>query len=135
MSQRNAEAMRGALDAWNRGDWDGWKGVAHPDVEWSSAIVRRFEGREVTYHGHAGLRQFWDEWHSVWDLKIEVAEIRDLGDTAIALGRIRTHGKGSGVDLDSPAAWVAEFDGDGLVVRMRAYLDTDEALEAVGLSE
>jgi ketosteroid isomerase-like protein len=135
VSRENAEAMRRALDAWNRGDGDAWLERVHPDVEWSSAIAREVEGRDKTYRGRAGMLEFWDEWRSVWDLTIEVAEVRDLGDTVIALGRIRTHGKGSGVDLDSPAAYVGEFDADGLLIRIRAYLDQDEALAAVGLRE
>ena len=135
MSQENVEAMRKALDAWNRGDLEGWLEPTHPEVVWSSAIARSIEGREATYHGHAGMRRFWAEWRAVWDLTIEVEEIRDLGDTLVALGRMRTHGKGSGVDLDSPVAYVAELDGDGLAVRVQAYLDTAEALKAVGLSE
>jgi ketosteroid isomerase-like protein len=135
MSRENVEAMRKALDAWNRGDADGWLESAHPEVEWSSAIARGVEGGETLYRGHAGMRDFWDEWRSVWDLTIEVAEIRDLGDTVLTIGRIRTHGKGSGVDLDSPVAYVAELDGDGLLVKLRAYLDPSEALAAVGLRE
>jgi ketosteroid isomerase-like protein len=133
MSRENVEAMRKALDAWNRGDADGWLESVHPDVEWSSAIARRVEGSETVYRGHAEMRDFWDEWRSVWDLTIDIAEIRDLGDTVITIGHIRTHGKGSGVDLDSPVAYVAELDREGLVVKLRAYLDPSEALAAVGL--
>jgi ketosteroid isomerase-like protein len=65
---------------------------------------------------------------------IEASEIRDLGDTVLILGRIRTHGKASGIDFEGPVAYVIEFDGD-LIRTMRAYLDPTEALEAVGLSE
>jgi ketosteroid isomerase-like protein len=70
----------------------------------------------------------------VWDLTIEVSEIRDLGDTVVTLGRIRTRGKASGIDLERPAAYVGEFEG-GLIRRLRAYQDQNQALEAVGLPE
>jgi ketosteroid isomerase-like protein len=77
------------------------------------------------------MRQFWDEWHSVWDLSIEISEFRDLGDTVVALGRMRVRGKASGIDLEGPVAYVAEYEG-GLVRELRAYLDPNEVLEAVG---
>jgi ketosteroid isomerase-like protein len=80
------------------------------------------------------MRRFWEEWHSVWDLAIDVSEIRDLGDTVLALGRIRARGKTSGVDLDEAVGYVFEFD-EGLIRKSRAYLDPSEALEAAGLSE
>ena len=30
-----------------------------------------------------------EAWHSVWDVTIDVDEIRDLGDTVLALGRVQ----------------------------------------------
>jgi ketosteroid isomerase-like protein len=126
--------VRRALDAWNRGDLDGWMEPSHPEVEFFSAVASGVEGPESVYRGPAELRRFWDERHSVWDLTIELSEIRDLGDTVLALGRIRTRGVASGVDLESPVGYVFEFDG-GLVRTMRAYLDPGLALEAVGLRE
>ena len=134
MSQENVDAARRGLDCWNRGDVDAWLESCHPEIEWVSEISRRIEGTERVYRGPAELRRFWDDWHSVWDLTVEVSEIRDLGDTVVILGRIRTRGEGSGIDLEGPVAYVNDFDG-GLVRKMRSYLDHAEALEAVGLSE
>jgi hypothetical protein len=47
-------------------------------------------------------------WHALWDVTIEVTEVRHLGDTVLALARLRTHGEVSGVDLESPIAYVFE---------------------------
>jgi ketosteroid isomerase-like protein len=117
---------------WNRGDVDAWLEFIQPEIEWSSAIARRVEGAETVWRGPGELRRFWDEWHSLWDLTIEVSESRDLGDTVVVLGRIRTHAEASGIDLEGPVAYVFEFDG-GLVRKVRGYLDPSEALGAVGL--
>jgi ketosteroid isomerase-like protein len=68
----------------------------------------------------------------VWDLTVEVSEIRDLGDTVLTIGRNRARGSASGVDLDVPMAYVGEVEG-GLIRRLRAYHDPNEALDAVGL--
>ena len=125
------EIVRASIEGWNAGDVDAWLEGAHPEVEWSSDVVRRLEGAEVVYRGPAEMRRYWDEWHSVWDVRIEPLEIRDLGDTVLVLGRILARGEASGADVDRPAAWVFEFEA-GLVRRARAYLDPQQALEAVG---
>jgi ketosteroid isomerase-like protein len=65
---------------------------------------------------------------------IDISEYRDLGDTVVALGRMRALGKASEIDIEQPVAYVGEFEG-GLVRRLRAYLDQNQALEAVGLSD
>jgi hypothetical protein len=60
------------------------------------------------YRGVDEVRRYWDEWHALWDVTIEVTEVRDLGDTVLALARLKTHGEVSGVDLESPIAYVFE---------------------------
>jgi ketosteroid isomerase-like protein len=132
MSRENVDAARRSLDGWNRGDVDAWLEPAHPDIEFFSEIARRIEGAEAVFQGPAELRRFWDEWHSVWDLTIDVSEVRDLGNTVLVLGRIRTRGEASGIALEGPVAYVFEFD-EGLARRVRAYLDPQQAIEAVGL--
>jgi ketosteroid isomerase-like protein len=134
MSQENVDAARRAFEAWNHGDVDAWLESQHPEVEWFSEIARSLEGTEKVYRGRAEMRQFWDEWRSIWDMTIEITEFRDLGDTVVALGHIRARGKASGVDLEQPVAYVGEFEG-GLARKLRAYLDPQQALEAVGMSE
>ena len=134
MSQENVEVVRRALDGWNRGEIDAWMESAHPDVEWSSAIARRVEGAQTVWRGREEVRRFWDEWHSLWDMSIEISDFRDLGDTVVALGGMQITGKGSGVDLAQPVGYVVEFEGD-LIRKMSAYMDPSEALEAVGLRE
>ena len=134
MSRENVEAVLGLLNAWNRGDRDGWLALAHPEMEWSSAILRQVEGGATVYRGRAELQRFWDEWHALWSLEIEVSETRDLGNTVLALARIRTTGKASGAEVGRSIGYVFEFE-DGLMRTARSYLSPAEALEAVGLRE
>jgi ketosteroid isomerase-like protein len=134
MSQENVDVVRRAVDGWNRGDVDAWMEAAHPEVEWSSGIQRLVEGTRTVWRGRDEVRRFWDEWHALWDLSIQISEFRDIGDTIVALGRMQIRGKASGIDLDQSVAYVVEFDG-GLIRKMSAYLDEAEALEAAGLSE
>jgi ketosteroid isomerase-like protein len=131
MSKERVETVRRSLDGWNRGDFDAWLQTAHPEIEFASAIARLVEGGEGVWRGPAGMRAFWDEWHSLWNLSVDISEIRDFGDTVVAVGRIQTRGKASGVELESPVAYVFEFEG-GLTRKVRAFLDPSEALQAVG---
>jgi ketosteroid isomerase-like protein len=134
MSQENVEIIKGMIDGWNRGDFDAWVGLSHPEVEWSSGIARQIEGGDAVYRGRDEVRQFWDEWHAIWDAEIDLTEARDLGETVLALAVIRTRGRSSGVENERSIGYVFEFQ-DGLVRRARSFLSGAEALEAVGLSE
>jgi ketosteroid isomerase-like protein len=134
VSRENVERIRRNLDAWNRGDLDGWLETAGPEIEWISEMATRFEGGERVFRGADGLREYWDEWHSLWDVTIDVVEIRDLGQSILVIAQVRTRGVASGVNLEGDVAYVYDFDGD-VATRCRSYLDLQAALEAVGLSQ
>ena len=134
MSQENVTVVQRLFEAWNRGDRDRWLVGAHPKIEWLSAIQRQVEGRDAIARGHDELEAFWDEWHALWDLTIDISEVRDLGDTVLALATLRTEGKASGATVERSIGYVFEFE-DGLIRRANAYLSPAEALEAVGLRE
>ena len=127
MSQENVATVRASLDAWNRGDVDAWLEAAHPEIEWVSQIAQSIEGSETVSRGPAEMRRFWDEWHALWDVTIDVTETFDRGDTVVALANLRARGEASGVDLERQIAYVVEFEG-GLARRARAYFDQREAL-------
>jgi ketosteroid isomerase-like protein len=134
MSEEHVEVVRRSFDAWNRRDYDAWVERVHPEVEWVSELATQFEGPGRVFRGLEEMRRYWDEWHALWDVAIELTDLRDLGDTVIAIGHVRARGEASGVDLERPIAYVLEFE-DGLARRARSYFDTREALLAVGLSE
>jgi ketosteroid isomerase-like protein len=136
MSEENVEIVKASLDGWNRGDFDAWmdSSHSHPEIEWSSEVTMRMEGSETVFRGFDGLRDYWDEWHSLWDVRIDPTEIRDLGDTILVIAQTRTRVEGSGIDIEGVVAYVFEFEG-ALARRVRSYLDPRRALEAVGLSE
>ena len=134
MSQENVEAVRRSLAAWDRGDFDGFVQDWHPESEFFSAFMVRGEGDVRAFRGLQGMRQYWDEWHSLWDLRVEVSEARDLGDIVLVVAGMTVRGKGSGVKIESPLAYVIEFD-NGLLRKVHTYLSVTEALKAVGLEE
>jgi ketosteroid isomerase-like protein len=85
--------------------------------------------------GHEGVRElFRDLYEAFSDFRIEYAEIRDLGDRIVAIGRWVTCGEESGVETTQPLAVVADLK-NGKTIQVRTYFDPKEALEPVGLRE
>jgi ketosteroid isomerase-like protein len=77
----------------------------------------------------------FDDFDDVLDLiHFEYSEIHDLGDRVVAIGHIRTRGKASGAETVSPYANVADV-RNGKGVRIRGYLEPEQALEEAGLAE
>jgi ketosteroid isomerase-like protein len=136
MSQENVEAMRHAIEVWNRDDLDAYlqlvEELVHPEIEWYAVIAQLVEGQDTVYRGRSGMRRFWEDWHDVFDFRFDETEIRDLGDKLIVLSHASVTGRRSGIDLDTPLAMIVTFEG-GRIIRTRSYLDHAEALEAAGL--
>jgi ketosteroid isomerase-like protein len=68
------------------------------------------------------------------ELHLEISEVRDLGDRVLANGWMRGRGTESGVEIESPWAYLLEFK-NGKAIWVPAFLDPREALEAAGLLE
>ncbi len=135
MSRENVETFRRAMDAYDRRDVEALLEELDPEVEWHSALSILLSGKATVYRGHAGVREWFRELDQVVDeIHVEYTDIRDLGDRVIAIGRIRTRGRGSGAVTESPIGVVSDT-RNGKSVRVRSYLDPAEALEAAGLQE
>jgi ketosteroid isomerase-like protein len=133
MSEQNVEACRRVLEALGtRRDVDAGLPYFDPEVEFRSAIIGGAEGN--AYRGHDGVRAWMAESDAIWvDLRVDADEFRDLGDDVLMLGRLHAQGRESGVEIDSPMAWLFTL-RDERIVRARGYLDPQEALRAAGLS-
>jgi ketosteroid isomerase-like protein len=135
MSQENVEAFKRAVAAYNRRDIDTFVDAFDPEVEWYSLTQVMFGGEQAVYRGHPGIREgVSDIDEALAEMQIECSEIQELAETLVVIGRVRGHGRASGVQLDSPINWVVDFRG-GRITRMKDYLDAKNALEAAGLLE
>jgi ketosteroid isomerase-like protein len=131
MSQENVEVVRRFVDHLNATGDALWEAL-DPEVEWVVDPLGLLAG---TYRGHEGVRSFIGQFRESFDrVQIDLDETIDAGDFVVALGRIRSHGKGSGVTAEQPAGWVYRV-REGLILGWRVYFRPTEALEAVGLSE
>jgi ketosteroid isomerase-like protein len=133
MSSQSVEVVREGNEAFNQRDADRWLSYAAPEIEWipggPAAIERSiYRGRDEVADGLASLWQTWDLF------RLEEAEVRDLGDSMLWLGRARLRGSASRMEVDQEFA-VHFLVRAGKFIRIRAFLTWSDALEAVGLRE
>jgi ketosteroid isomerase-like protein len=133
MSQENVEAFKRAIQAYNRRDIDAFLEEIDPEVEWHGALQALLESEATVYRGHEGVRQWVrDIDEALADIRLELPEIRDLGDRIVAIGRLLARGKASGAETESPFGCVVEWK-NGKATRLLSFLSQAEALEAAGL--
>ena len=82
------------------------------------------------YRRREGAREaLQDLYDSFAELHHELSEIRDLGDRLLAIGRMRGRGTESGVEIESPWAYLVRYK-QGKAIRIRSYTNPEEALDA-----
>jgi ketosteroid isomerase-like protein len=136
MSQENVETVQRAVDAWNADDLDAFLAELAPDVEWHPAIQPGLEGRATSYLGHAGARKIWTQDRGeAWErLRNRPRELRDLGESVLALGQLDLTARATGIEFSQEVGEVFDLRA-GKIVRIRDFLTHAEAIEAAGLRE
>ena len=136
MSEDNVEIAHRVYDAFNRRDLDAMLACIDPDVQFAVRLIEMQGSPDL--RGHDGMREWWRGLLAVFpDIKIELLDVRDLGDSAIATLRIRGHGVDSGVPFDE-RMWQAIKVRDGKATwwqTVSSEAEAVEALEAAGLRE
>ena len=131
MSQENVEAGRQFVDAVNRGDTGAALELVHSEVVFEPLRA----ATEGAFVGHEGLSRFLADTLETFALfRVDLTDVRDLGNRVLAIGTIRVRGRASGVETDIPTASISQY-RDGLLWRYKDYGDDRLALEAAGLSE
>jgi ketosteroid isomerase-like protein len=133
----NLGTVRRLLDAILRRDQDAFVACLTPDVEWDDR--EGWPGVRRMYHGHAGVREWWDAFMRVGGevLDAQVEDIAEASGPRVLLGVLGTfRGRSTGVDTQFKArAWYVFSMRDGRVSRARLFWDRREALEEAGLLE
>jgi hypothetical protein len=92
MSEENVDRARRAYEAFNRRDLDALLALVDPEADFTTRFVERSEA----YHGHDGVRMWWDDLLRVFpDFSIEVVEVREVRDLTVNTVSVRGHGLGS----------------------------------------
>lgn len=132
MTATIGKLLRDACAALSAFDADGLTALCDEHVEFASAIT---SVDTVSYHGHAGVRQFLESLQSTFEW-LEVTPMEVTGDMtrAVATNRFRARGRGSGVELEQ-AFYQAIRLRDGRATWWRFYDTRGAALAAIGLED
>ncbi len=132
-AEQNVELARRAIDAFQAGDVESFLALMDPDVEVFSDPELPNSG---TFRGHEGYMRWTMEWLDAWDdFRIEAQEFEPVGDRHVLIAVLqRGRGKGSGVEVEMRAWYMAEF-RDGAAVRMHLYSTREQAFEAARAGE
>jgi limonene-1,2-epoxide hydrolase len=118
--------VRGAIEAFNRGDFDAVIELIHPEIE-----VIRLGGLPTISGRDAAFGLMVPDAFDSQELVID--EIRIEGDVVLVSGPFHARGAGSGIELHRESHSVFWLE-DGLIRRMGTYFELDEALAAAGMS-
>jgi ketosteroid isomerase-like protein len=132
MSQEIIEIVRAAMDAWNRGDWDEALKDAAPDVELDNSS-NTGEWRGV-HSGPDEVKRMWKKFAEPWEsVRFEIDEFIDAGEHVVTRQTGQFTGR-DGIQVETQTGWCWTF-RDGVLTRLFASNELNDALEAAGLKE
>ena len=132
MDQSNVSIAEGAVDAFNARDAELFASMTSSDFEWFPSMIA-VEG--AGFRGSAGVARYFETLESAWDYFRVVAEHFVEGDgLVLLLGHLEGRGRNSGARVESELGMAFDL-RDGLITRIRGYLNQEEALVAVGLAD
>jgi ketosteroid isomerase-like protein len=136
MSSENVELVRGAWDAWERGDMEALFEFYDPTIVWDQTHYAQALDFGGVYHGHDGIKQFFRRWLAPFDeFYAHAEEFLDAGEAIVVRVRQGGRGKTSGATVEMPIYWQVYRLRDGRVVRIEVFTTRREAFDAVGLPE
>jgi ketosteroid isomerase-like protein len=127
MSQTDIDALKAGFDAYNSEDFERLLELWEEDVEVVGLLVSGESSR-----GKEAIRS-WLVPDAI-SQRGEPIEFRDLGGRVLVTCDWHTHGRGSGVDVDTKL-YILFTMRASKVVRLEVIGDEQAALEAAGLSE
>lgn len=103
-----------------------------PDVEWHGTIGGFEEGHVV--HGHAAVMKGFEDYFDSWErLDLRPVELIDTGAELVVFVHEIARGRQSGIVVESDTATISTL-RDGIIVRVRSFMNRNDALEAAGVS-
>ena len=129
MDEQSVEVVRGAYEAFGRGDVPAVLGAMATDIEWHEADGMPYGG---VYHSPEEVAQnvFGPLVEDVPDFAVTPEEFIPSGDTVAVVTRYTGTGKATGKALNLPVVHVWDV-RDGEIARFRQFADTAKFLEVV----
>jgi ketosteroid isomerase-like protein len=134
MSQENVEVIERAIAAINARDLDGYLECCTEDIE----LLTPLAAIGAEYNGAWGIRRWFTDLEDVgpdFRLELERAETVEPG-LVLAFMRVSGSGRTSGLQVmdGTPTANIYDM-VERKIRRVRIYMDRQDALEVLGLSE
>jgi ketosteroid isomerase-like protein len=135
VAEENIQIVRKAFDAFVRRDVEAALEVMAPEVEFSAPATQALADKHVSYEGHDGIREYFDDVTRVWEeLEIFLHEYHEVGDDRIlVVGRVRGRGKARHI-VDEPAQWAWRVEGEKIVWG-HVFTNREAAVRSIGLVE
>ena len=132
MSKVSVEIVKGSLEAYNRRDFDAIRAVSDPDLEVDWSASRGLEAG--VYRGVEEAVGFYRTFLDTFEkIEIEAECFIESGASVVVPNTAYLRGR-DGIATAARSAFVFEVRGER-IARIRLFQETQEALEAVGLSE
>jgi ketosteroid isomerase-like protein len=134
MSQENVEIVRACSEAFMNGDIETALDALDPEIEWHATVGGLDEGRVA--RGREEVVQGFVDYFEVWEqMEMRAEKFIDAGgEDVVVFHHEVAKGRESGVVVETDTGTVQTV-RDGKIVRVRSYMDRNQALEAAGLSE
>ena len=96
MSEENASVVRAVVDAQRRRDWQAFRRLYDPNIEWEDASG--LWGDWGTRRGFEEVRDAWVTWFEAFEqVDFEIEELLEVADKAVAFIRVTGRGRESGL--------------------------------------
>jgi ketosteroid isomerase-like protein len=130
MAQENLEVVRAFFDAYNARDAETVDRLLHPEAKITTLSTRA----GMPDHWRQGTtKRYFEQLDEAWtDLRVEVGDIRENGECAVALGVLRGAGMASHVEVVRDFATVFLIRASQIVL-LDTYDNWKDGLEAAGL--
>jgi uncharacterized protein len=132
MSQAEIEQLRAVYDAVSRGDWDDAFRDAGPDFEFVPPDQNPMAG---TYRGREAVRGFFDELWAAFDaVSVEPGPFLEAGDRIVVslVMKLRPSDSPASIEMPITHVWTMR---DGKPARCEVFLEREQALETLGISD
>lgn len=129
MTPANVAIVRGAYDAFQRGELEYMRSIATHDF-----VMKTSSATDATEHyGPQAIDEISQVISARWDeFRLEPLEFYSEGDRVLVLGTLVTKSSEDGLASTVGQVWTLK---DGKVTSVEGFLDSEEAIRAAGLTQ
>jgi ketosteroid isomerase-like protein len=128
VSEQAIEVVRGALDAFARGDAEAFLSRLDPEIEWHPTPGSPFSG---VYRGVDQVAELFESWRHAWhDVELELEDPVEAHDNVVATSHFHGISAGTGEEVDFRRTGLLAV-RDGRIVRVVDYAERAAALTAL----